>query len=157
MTASEKAKVNSVPTLEFALDLPGVTQRSIWDFHQDPSVLERLTPPGKRVHVVEKPAAMHAGARVAIRVKQFGLPLTWISRIEVFEPESRFVDVQEKGPFASWRHEHLIFPERLVDRVTYVVPLARLGGRLVDSLLVRPDIERMFAHRHRVTREALLR
>jgi ligand-binding SRPBCC domain-containing protein len=44
-----------------------------------------------------------------------------------------------------------------VDRVTYEVPFARFGGRIVDALLVRPDIERMFAHRHRVTREALLR
>jgi ligand-binding SRPBCC domain-containing protein len=156
MTASEIGKVNSMPSLEFVLDLPGVTQRVIWDFHQDPSVLERLTPPGKRVRVVEKPAVMRAGARVVIRVRQFGVWLTWVSLIEAFEPESRFVDVQEKGPFASWRHEHLVFPGRLVDRVTYEVPLAAFGGSLVDRLLVRPDVERMFAHRHAVTREALL-
>ena len=146
-----------MPTLEFALDVPGVTQRAIWDFHGDPRVLERLTPPDKEVRVVERPAAMGAGARVVIRVKQFGVWLTWISLIEAWEPESRFVDVQEKGPFASWRHEHLIGEGRLLDRVTYEVPLARFGGRLVDRLLVRSDLVRMFAHRHRVTREALLR
>jgi ligand-binding SRPBCC domain-containing protein len=146
-----------LPTLEFALDLPGVTQRAIWDFHGDPRVLERLTPPGKEVRVVERPPAMGAGARVVIRVRQFGVWLTWVSLIEAWEPESRFVDVQEKGPFASWRHEHLIGNGRLVDRVTYEVPLAALGGRLVDAALVRPDLVRMFAHRHAVTREALLR
>jgi ligand-binding SRPBCC domain-containing protein len=100
---------------------------------------------------------MHAGARVVIRVKQFGFWLTWVSVIEAWEPESRFVDVQEKGPFASWRHEHLIREGRLVDRVSYEIPLAVLGGALVDAALVRPELERMFAHRHRVTREALLR
>jgi ligand-binding SRPBCC domain-containing protein len=146
-----------VPTLEFGLDLPGVTRRTLWNFHGDPAILERLTPPGKRIHVVEKPLEMHAGARVVIRVKQFGFWLTWVSVIEAWEPESRFVDVQEKGPFASWRHEHLIGEGRLVDRVSYEIPLAVLGGGLVDAALVRPDVERMFAHRHRVTREALLR
>lgn len=98
---------------------------------------------------------MGAGARVVIRVKQFGVWLTWISLIEAWDPESRFVDVQEKGPFASWRHEHLIGEGRLLDRVTYEVPLAVLGGRLVDAALVRPDLVRMFAHRHSVTRKAL--
>jgi hypothetical protein len=146
-----------MPTLEFALDLPGVTRRAIWEFHGDPGVLERLTPPGKEVRVAERPAAMGAGARVVIRVKQFGVWLTWVSLIAEWQPQARFVDVQEKGPFASWRHEHLFADGRLVDRIAYEVPLARFGGRLVDVLLVRPDIVRMFAHRHAVTREALLR
>ncbi len=44
-----------------------------------------------------------------------------------------------------------------MDRVTYEVPLARFGGRLVDLLLVRSELVGMFAHRHAVTREALLR
>ena len=69
----------------------------------------------------------------------------------------RFVDVQEKGPFAAWRHEHLFADGRLVDRLAYEVPLATFGGRLVDAALVRPDLERMFAYRHAVTRKALLR
>ena len=146
-----------MPTLEFTLDLPGVTQRAIWDFHGDPRVLERLTPPGKEVRVVERPASMGAWVHVVIRVKQFGVWLRWVSLIEAWEPESRFVDVQEKGPFASWRHEHLIGEGRLLDRVSYEVPFAALGGRLVDKTLVRPDLVRMFAHRHAVTREALLR
>jgi ligand-binding SRPBCC domain-containing protein len=146
-----------VPTLTFPLDLPGVTQRAIWDFHGDPSVLERLTPPGKKIRVVERPAAMGAGARVVIRVRQFGIWLTWVSLIDAWEPPFRFVDVQEKGPFASWRHEHVMEDGRLVDRVTYEVPFARVGGRLVDAALVRPDVVRMFAFRHAVTREALLR
>jgi hypothetical protein len=41
-----------------------------------------------------------------------------------------------------------------VDHVTYEMPFGPLGN-LVDRLLVRHDIERMFAYRHRVTREAL--
>lgn len=95
--------------LEFPLDLPGVSRGALWKFHRDPTALERLTPPEKKIRVVERPMDMHAGARVVLRVRQFGLWLTWISLIEVWEPETRFVDVQEKGPFAYWRHEHLFF------------------------------------------------
>jgi ligand-binding SRPBCC domain-containing protein len=146
-----------VPTLEFALDLPGVTQSALWAFHGNPAALERLTPPEKKLRIVEIPATMGRGGRVVLEVRQFGVRLRWISTFAEWEPPARFVDVQEKGPFASWRHEHLFTEGRLVDRVTYEVPFARFGGRIVDALLVRPDIERMFAHRHRVTREALLR
>ncbi len=144
-----------MPVLEFPLDLPGATRSEIWNFHRDPSALEKLTPEEKKIRIVERPAEMHEGARVVLEVRQFGLWLTWISRIEVWEPETRFIDVQEKGPFASWRHEHLFFEGRLLDRVTYEVPLAFAGGRLADLSIVRPDLLRMFAHRHRVTRAAL--
>jgi ligand-binding SRPBCC domain-containing protein len=144
-----------MPILEFPLDLPGVTRGALWEFHRDPAALERLTPPEKKIQVVERPLDMYAGARVVLRVRQFGLWLTWISLIEVWEPETCFVDVQEKGPFACWRHEHLFFEGRLLDRVTYEVPLAMAGGRLADRVLVRPDLERMFVHRHRVTAAAL--
>lgn len=146
-----------MPTLEFALDLPGVTQRAIWDFHGDPAVLALLTPPEKALRMVERPATLGRGARVVLEVRQFGVRLRWISTFAEWVPPARFVDVQEKGPFASWRHEHLFTDGRLVDRVTYEVPLAHLGGRLFDVLLVRPDVVRMFAYRHAVTREALLR
>jgi ligand-binding SRPBCC domain-containing protein len=146
-----------MPKLEFALDLPGVTQRAIWNFHGDPAVLALLTPPKKRVRVVERSETLGRGARVVLEVRQFGIPLRWISSFTEWEPPVRFVDVQEKGPFESWRHEHLFADGRLVDRITYEVPLAHFGGRLVDVLFVRPDIVRMFAHRHAVTREALLR
>ena len=146
-----------MPTLEFALDLPGVTQRTLWDFHGDPSVLTLLTPPEKELRMIERPETLARGARVVLEVRQFGVLVRWISVFEEWEPPVRFVDVQEEGPFASWRHEHLFAEGRLVDRVTYEVPLARFGGRLVDLLLVRSELVRMFAHRHAVTRKALLR
>jgi ligand-binding SRPBCC domain-containing protein len=146
-----------MPILEFPLDLPGVTRSALWEFHRDPSALERLTPPDRKIRVVARPKEMFAGARVVLKVRQFGVWLTWISLIEAWEPETRFVDVQEKGPFASWRHEHLFFEGRLLDRVAYQVPLAAFGGGLAEKALVRPDLERMFAHRHRVTAAELRR
>lgn len=145
-----------MPRLEFVLRLPGVPRDAIADFHADPRVLEWLSPPRKRVRVLERPEKIAEGARVVLEVAPFGLPVRWVSRIEVWEPPVRFVDVQEKGPFSRWRHEHLFADGELVDRVDYEVPLALAGGRLVDLLVVRPDLRRMFRFRHEATAQRLL-
>jgi uncharacterized protein len=77
------------------------------------------------------------------------------------EPERRIVDVAERSPFALWRHEHLfreLGPARtlMTDRVTYRLPAGRLG-LLMDRLVVRGQLERAFAERHRRTRDLLER
>ena len=33
--------------------------------------------------------------------------MSWRVRIESVEPPNRIVDVAERSPFASWRHEHI--------------------------------------------------
>jgi hypothetical protein len=145
-----------VPVLEFRLELPGVPREAIAAFHADPRVLEWLSPPEKKVRVVERPSAIGEGARIVIEVAPLGFPVRWVSRIEAWELPYRFVDVQEKGPFRRWRHEHLFEEGALVDRVDYEVPLALAGGRLVDLAVVRPDLRRMFRFRHQATAQRLL-
>lgn len=145
-----------MPSLELRLDLPGVPRAAIAAFHEDPRVLEWLSPPGMRVRVLERPERIVEGAVVVIEAAPFGIPFRWVSRIEEWEPPFRFVDVQVKGPFARWRHEHVFEEGALLDRVDYEVPLAFLGGRLVDLALVRPDLRRMFRYRHEATAQRLL-
>jgi ligand-binding SRPBCC domain-containing protein len=145
-----------VPSLELRLDLPGVPREAIAAFHADPRVLEWLSPPGKRVRVVDRPETISEGAVIVIEVAPFGIPFRWVSRIEEWQPPFGFVDVQVKGPFSRWRHEHVFEEGALVDRVDYEVPLAFLGGRLVDLALVRPDLRRMFRFRHGATAQRLL-
>ncbi|HQR47120.1 MAG TPA: SRPBCC family protein [Thermoanaerobaculia bacterium] len=144
-----------MPVLEFRLPLPGATRQDLFEFHRSPLALERLSPPSKKLKVVECPKSMRGGARVVLSVRQYGIPLTWVSLITDWDPPHRFSDVQEKGPFARWKHQHLFRDGLLIDRIDYEVPLRRLGGRLVDVLLVRPDLVRMFRHRHAVTAAAL--
>ena len=145
-----------MPRLEFRCALPGVSQKAIWDFHRDPAVLTGLTPPDKGVTLVNPPTAMGEGALITLRFRQFGLPITWVSRIAEWNPPDGFVDVQESGPFRRWRHQHVFSPEELLDRVDYEVPLASFGGRWAEILMVRPELERLFAFRHAVTSRALL-
>lgn len=138
--------------LRYELELPGVNQRELFRFHEDPSALPRLSPPEKHVKVIEQPKVMKAGARVIFSVSPFGVPIRWVARMDVWEPPVRFVDVQEEGPFASWRHEHVFADGLLVDLVSYAPPLRFLGGGLVDALFVKRDVEALFRFRHRETR-----
>jgi ligand-binding SRPBCC domain-containing protein len=80
-------------------------------------------------------------------VKIYGIPVRWRTRIARWEPPSLFVDEQLSGPYRLWIHEHRFEVEgagtRVLDHVRYAVP----GGALVHRLLVRREVEAIFAHR----------
>jgi len=67
-----------------------------------------------------------------------------------------FEDVQISGPFASWRHQHIVEPHKdgaiLRDEIEFEPPLW-IFGRIAAPLVITPKIEKMFAYRHEVTRE----
>jgi uncharacterized protein (TIGR01777 family) len=74
-------------------------------------------------------------------------------------PAREFHDRQVEGPFASWNHAHRMIPEgpdrcTLEDRIEYALPAGQAGD-LVGGRAVRRLLERMFAHRHRVTADDL--
>jgi ligand-binding SRPBCC domain-containing protein len=75
---------------------------------------------------------------VTWRARHFGVPWTMTSRIIELDRPNRFVDQQVRGPFASFRHEHLFQPSEkgttMVDDVTFSPPLGWLG-RCVEPLL----------------------
>lgn len=101
---------------------------------------------------------MTEGVELTYRLRIRGLPLTWVSLIEVWEPPVRFVDVQLRGPYRRWRHEHRFEPveggTRVVDDVAYEVPPGFWPvDAAIDRLLVRPDVERIFAYRRAMIEE----
>lgn len=122
----------------------------VFAFFADPSNLAVLTPPSVRVEIPPGgPRTGRAGMEFEYRVRVRGLRMRWRGRFEVWDAPHRFVDVQLKGPYRSWEHEHA-FEEveggtRVIDRVRYAV----WGGELVDRWVVRPELERMFVHRTR--------
>ena len=126
----------------------------VFPFFADARNLERLTPPWLRFEVLTPgPIAMRPAVEIDYRLRLRGVPLRWRSAITVWEPPFRFVDEQRRGPFRRWVHEHR-FEERAGgtlarDHVRYAV----WGGRPVDRLLVRPDVERIFAYRRGVLRD----
>lgn len=47
------------------------------------------------------------GDSVTWEARHFGVPFRMTARVSEYERPRRFVDVQERGPFKSWWHEHL--------------------------------------------------
>jgi ligand-binding SRPBCC domain-containing protein len=123
-------------------------------FFADARNLEAITPPWLRFRVLTPGAIeMRPGALIDYRLRLHGIPLTWRTRIAVWEPPHRFVDVQLRGPYALWEHTHTFEATGadgvvIRDRVRYALPFGR-AGELARRLLVRRDLDRIFDHRMR--------
>ena len=120
----------------------------VFAFFADAGNLDALTPPWLTFRIVTPgPIAMGKGALIDYRLRVHGLPLRWQSEITAWEPTSRFVDEQLRGPYRLWVHEHR-FEE--ADGGTFVSDIVRykvLGGRLLDKLFVRNDLKAIFHYR----------
>jgi ligand-binding SRPBCC domain-containing protein len=121
-------------------------------FYADARNLEAITPTWLRFRVVTPgPIEMRAGTLIDYRLSLHGAPIRWRTRIEVWEPPLRFLDVQLSGPYALWEHTHrfVALGERAVeirDHVRYALPLGPIG-ELAHALFVRRDLERIFDFR----------
>ncbi|HEY1684268.1 MAG TPA: SRPBCC family protein [Tepidisphaeraceae bacterium] len=126
----------------------------VFPFFTDVRNLQRITPPWLDFKILSPgDIEMRKGALIDYKLKIRGIPVRWQSEITAWEPPVRFVDEQLHGPYKMWIHEHR-FEERdggtmCIDHVRYAVP----GGALVEKFLVRPDIEKIFAHRVQVLKE----
>lgn len=135
------------------IELPRPLEQ-VFAFFADAFQLETLTPPWLNFQVITPPPiVMRPGLRIDYRLRLRGLPLRWTSEISVWDPPHRFVDVQVRGPYRWWYHEHRFVPTgagtRVIDEVEYAVA----GGPLVHALLVRRDVKRIFDFRERILRD----
>lgn len=113
--------------------------------------LERITPPWLHFRLLgPDQIQMGAETRIEYRLRLHGIPLIWVSRIEVWEQGRRFVDRQVRGPFRLWRHQHdfVAVPSgtRVRDVVEFVLPGGRLGQRVGMPFVAR-DLRRIFDYR----------
>jgi ligand-binding SRPBCC domain-containing protein len=147
-----------VHVLERRQRLPRPPQ-DVFPFFADAFNLEAITPPWLRFRVVTpEPVTMAEGTLLEYRLRLRGVPIRWLTRIAVWEPPVRFVDVQVSGPYRLWQHTHSFEPDGdgtlMRDRVRYALPLGPLG-ELAHLALVRRDLDRIFAFRHAVVRARL--
>jgi ligand-binding SRPBCC domain-containing protein len=129
------------------------TLSEAWDFFSTPKNLARITPSelgfSIRAPFDDRPA--YTGQLVTYSVKPlFGIPLTWVTRIEEVQAPYKFVDTQLRGPYKRWWHEH-VFEEveggvLMRDRVEYELPLGPLGV-LMHDWVVKGRLKRIFDHR----------
>jgi ligand-binding SRPBCC domain-containing protein len=122
-------------------------------FHQDSRALKRLTPPPVfvQMHHVE-PLAENSVADFTMWMGP--LPVRWIATHKDVDPMRGFRDVQVRGPFTHWEHQHLF--ESVNERTTVVIDQIQAQfGKGLWGLLSRfmwLNLPFMFAYRGWVTR-----
>ncbi len=126
----------------------------VFAFFSDANALESITPPWLNFHVVTPtPIEITAGTLIDYKLRMRGIPMRWRSEITVWEPPYRFIDLQRKGPYKHWEHEHSFRTDNggtiVGDTVRYSVP----GGALVHRILVKRDLERIFSYRQQTIRQ----
>ena len=136
--------------------LPAALDR-VFAFFADAANLEAITPAwlGFRIRT-QLPVAMRPGARIDYTIRLGPVPMRWRTLIPVWEPGKRFVDVQERGPYAHWEHRHEFVPlgdgVLMRDEVRYALPFGPLGTA-THAILVRALLARVFDFRFERVRE----
>lgn len=133
--------------LRSEVELPA-TPAEVFPFFADARNLDAITPPFLRFRVLTPgPIQMRAGTRIDYSLRVHRFRIRWTSEITVWDPPTRFVDVQIRGPYRHWHHIHrfedLGSSTRVIDEVEYACP----GGRLVHELFVKRDLVRIFEYR----------
>jgi uncharacterized protein (TIGR01777 family) len=126
----------------------------VYQWHERPGAIERLTPPWERVDVV----SMHGrfeNRRVELSLRVGPFRRRWVARHVACDVGREFRDAQEEGPFRSWIHSHRFVPidrrhSILEDHIEYELPLGKVGQFLAGGR-IRDKLERVFAYRHWVT------
>ena len=131
----------------------------VFEFFSKAENLETLTPPWLRFQIeTPQPIQMRQGATIAYRLHVRGVPLRWLTEIEIWRPPYEFVDVQVKGPYKLWRHTHSFVEcdggTRIVDIVRYALPFGLLG-RWAHRLRVGRDLADIFDYREQRVRVVL--
>ena len=140
-----------------------VSAKALFDWHTRPgntrSALPLLTPPNEKVSLedVQGPIS-EDGSRVSLRIHVLGpIFLPWVLEHQNFKPGESFEDRQVQGPFAFWRHTHLIQPVtdhscRLIDQVEYRLPFDSIIQPFLGWYFER-KLKKLFDYRHQVMRQ----
>jgi ligand-binding SRPBCC domain-containing protein len=129
----------------------------VFSIFADAHNLERITPGFLAFKILTPgPIEIETGTIIDYSLRLYGVSLKWKTRIEVFEPETRFVDIQLEGPYRYWHHLHE-FEEveqgtRMRDVVDYKLPFGFLGT-VARSLFVRWSLDRIFRYRQHAVSE----
>ena len=135
-------------TFTRSIALP-VRAEQAFDWHERPGAFARLTPPWENVQLVEHHGGIKDGAKVVVRIQPLpGVTFHAVYRHADYKYGEQFVDLQERGPFKTWRYEHRFHADGdqcvLEDHIEF-------EGPPMSNRLVLRRLDRMFRYRHAMT------
>jgi ligand-binding SRPBCC domain-containing protein len=131
----------------------------VFAFFSDAKNLGAITPPwlGFRI-LIPEPIVMRSGAKIVYMLRWHGFPVRWVTEITRWDPPTGFDDVQLKGPYSLWHHNHSFQPidggTLICDTVRYALPFGLLG-RLAHACVVKAELDAIFDYRARKVSELL--
>ena len=128
-----------------------------WQFFGSAENLPLITPPWLRFTIaMPSPLpAIGAESELDYTIRWMGVPVQWRTRIIDWSPPRQFIDLQIRGPYGLWHHQHTFTPlpdgggVRCFDRVIYQLPVPGVR-RAVHALIVKKQLIEIFRFRRKV-------
>lgn len=130
-----------------------------WDFFGKAENLPVITPPWLKFTVLTpSPIVIGAESLLDYTISWMGVPIKWKTRIIDWSPPRQFIDLQIRGPYTLWHHQHTFEPcergTRCRDRVIYKIPVPGMD-RVMNKLVVSRQLLEIFRFRRKVIGEKL--
>jgi len=130
---------------------------STWNFFSLAENLPRITPPWLKFTLVNCPK-IELNTQLDYTIRWMGLPIKWRTLIIDWSPPRQFIDLQIRGPYSLWHHQHTFTPSAdgviCTDRVIYQLPVP-LIRRVAHTLIVSRQLLEIFRFRRKVIAENL--
>jgi ligand-binding SRPBCC domain-containing protein len=125
----------------------------VFDFFSNAENLNLLTPGKLNFKILTPlPVKMEKGTLIDYKISIMGIPFKWRTEITDWEPPFRFVDIQLKGPYKVWIHEHVFKKENGSTIVTDNVNYKSKGWILepvIQKLFIEKKLEEIFDYREK--------
>jgi hypothetical protein len=137
----------------YSTELPDHDPRSVFDWHERPGALERLTPPWGKVEVLHRAGGIRDGGEITLRVHRGPTSFKWALRHRDYEHGRQFRDEQVSGPLKSWVHTHRFSPlaggGTLVEDEIDVEPPLGPAGAAIGPVFLKSELGRLLRFRYR--------
>ena len=125
-----------------------------WDFFSKAENLPKITPPSMGFTVkTPAPVAIGQDAVIDYTIRWAGIPIRWRTRIIDWSPPNGFIDLQIRGPYTLWHHQHTFKSvdggTECRDRVIYKLP-GSFVGRIMHAATVKRQLMGIFQFRREV-------
>ncbi len=126
-------------------------REEVFDFFSQTENLNRITPPWLDFTILTSlPIQMTKGTEIDCRLKLYGIPVSWKTSIDLWDPPVQFIDRQVRGPYRQWIHTHRFYAydhqTLMEDHVAYQIP-GWVFAPLIQRYWIRHQVESIFDYR----------